>query len=109
MPVPFTAQELVDAVHAAIDKENAECESPARTEAVIVAHPPGEFIKGRESAHFVPRQDAAMVDVDIAPDGTWAVWERNDRGFGGWNYPSRGTLADCVEACLDALCDLGAL
>lgn len=109
----FTAQELVDAVHAAIDKENLACEHPPRTEAVIVAHPPGEFIKGRESAHFVPRQDAdarapGMVDVMIQADGRWDVWERARDHIGNWGAGGVG-LADCVEACLDALCDLGVL
>lgn len=112
VPFVFTAQDLVDAVHAAIDKENAACEHPARTEAVIVAHPPGEFIKGRESVHVVPRQDAdarapGMVDVMIQADGRWDVWER-DRDAGRWGADGVG-LADCVEACLDALCDMGAL
>lgn len=109
----FTAQDLVDAIHAAIDAENTACEHPARTEPVAVAHPPGQFIKGRESIHFVPRQDAyarepGMVDVMILDDGTWDLWTR-DGMLGNW-MDDRGTGLDaCVEACLDALCEMGAL
>lgn len=109
----FTAQQLVDAIHKAIDDENTACEHPARTEAVAVAHPPGQFIEGRESLHFVPRQDAyarepGMVDVMIQADGTWDIWDREAMS---WMPDGRygSGLDDCVEACLDALCDMGVL
>lgn len=104
----FTAQELVDAIHAAIDAENLACEHPARTETVVVdvpGWPDHHEDPARAALSFVPEDPSGTVDVVLEADGSWSLWDRETLIFAKVGR----SLDDCVSACLDALCDMGVL
>lgn len=98
-PAPFTVQDLIDAVHKAIDDENIACESPARQGALVVADETPGF------AFFVPQHGGDEIDVSVLPSGQWEVWNRET----GWFDRTGRGLPSCVEACLDALDEMGVL
>ena len=107
-PAPFTVQDLIDAVHKAIDDENTACESPARTEAVVVDVPGWpEYYEdtARAALSFVPEDPSGTVDVVLENDGSWSLWDRETLTFAKVGR----SLDACVEACLDALDEMGVL
>lgn len=71
---------------------------PARTAALLVADETPGFV-------FFAPQNADEIDVSVLPSGQWEVWNRET----GWFDRIGRGLESCVEACLDALDDLGAL
>ena len=97
-PDAFTARELVQAIHAAVDAQNATQGCPARTEPVAVE------VDG--DVAFMPREvGKGLFDASVscANEGCWEVWNRTAKTY-TWSGVG---LAGCVEACLITLRELG--